>query len=66
MGLRWRRARPLIDGGMAVGIRDDQIRRRTLTIYGGPRRVTAPLGIGDRRTISLFLADRSGQVRWRG
>ncbi len=66
IGLRWQPARPVIDGGMAAAIRDQQTRRRTLTVYTDLRRVTAPLGIGDRSTIWLFLVDRSGLVRWRG
>jgi hypothetical protein len=35
-------------------------------VYTDLRRVTAPLGIGDRSTIWLFLVDRAGRVRWRG
>ena len=56
-GHRWR---------MAAAIRDQATRRRTLTVYTDLRRVTAPLGIGDRSTIWLFLVDRAGRVRWRG
>ena len=66
IGLQWQPARPVIDGGMAAAIRDQKTRRRTLTVYTDLRRVTAPLGIGDRSTIWLFLLDRAGQVRWRG
>jgi hypothetical protein len=66
IGLRWQPARPVIDGGMAAAIRDQQTRRRTLTVYTDLRRITDPLGIGDRGTIWLFLADRAGRVRWRG
>jgi len=66
IGLQWQPARLVIDGGMAAAIRDQQTRRRTLTVYTDVRRVTAPLGIGDRDTIWLFLVDRAGQVRWRG
>jgi hypothetical protein len=66
IGLQWQPARPLIDGGMAAAIRDQQTRRRTLTVYTDLRRVTAPLGISDRNTIWLFLVDRAGRVRWRG
>jgi hypothetical protein len=51
---------------MAAAIRDQQTRRRTLTVYTDLRRVTAPLGISDRNTIWLFLTDRTGRVRWRG
>ena len=66
IGLQWQPARPVIDGGMAAAIRDQKTRRRTLTVYTDLRRVTAPLGIGDRGTIWLFLVNRAGQVRWRG
>lgn len=66
IGLRWQPARPVIDGGMAAAIPDQQTRRRTLTVYTDLRRITEPLGIGDRGTIWLFLVDRVGQVRWRG
>ena len=66
IGLQWQPARPVIDGGMAAAIRDQQTRRRTLTVYTDLRRVTAPLGISDRNTIWLFLTDRAGRVRWRG
>ena len=66
IGLQWQPARPVIDGGMAAAIRDQQTRRRTLTVYTDLRRITDPLGIGDRGTIWLFLVDRAGRVRWRG
>ena len=66
IGLQWQPARPVIDGGMAAAIRDQKTRRRTLTVYTDMRRLTVPLGIGDRDTIWLFLVDRAGQVRWRG
>src|SRR5512146_1845412 len=33
IGLQWQPARPAIDGGMAAAIRDQQTRRRTLTLY---------------------------------
>jgi hypothetical protein len=66
IGLQWQPARPVIDGGMAAAIRDQTTRRRTLTVYTDLRRVTVPLGIGDRDTIWLFLVNRAGQVRWRG
>jgi hypothetical protein len=66
IGMQWQPARPVIDGGMAAAIRDQQTRRRTLTVYTDLRRLTAPLGIGDQTTIWLFLVDRAGQVRWRG
>jgi hypothetical protein len=66
IGVRWQPARPVIDGGMAAAIRDEQTRRRTLTVYTDIRRVTAALGITDRGTIWLFLTDRVGRVRWHG
>ena len=66
IGMQWQPARPVIDGGMAAAIRDQATRRRTLTVYTDLRRVTAPLGIGDRSTIWLFLVDRAGRVLWRG
>ena len=40
IGLQWQPARPVIDGGMAAAIRDQQTRRRTLTVYTDLRRVT--------------------------
>lgn len=66
IGLQWEPARPAIDGGMAAAIRDEAVRRRTLTLYTDVRRVTVPLGIDDRGTIWLFLVDRAGRVAWRG
>ncbi len=66
IGLPWQPARPVIDGGMAAAIHDQETRRRTLTVYTDIRRVTVPLHIPDRSTIWVFLVDRAGQVRWRG
>ena len=66
IGLVWQPARPVIDGGMAAAIADQQTRRRTLTIYTDIRRLTIPLGITSRDTIWLFLTDRAGRVRWHG
>jgi hypothetical protein len=66
IGMQWQLARPVIDGGMAAAVRDQETRRRTLTVYTDIRRVTVPLGISDRGTIWLFLVDRAGRVRWRG
>ena len=66
IGLQWQPARAAIDGGMAAAIRDEAVRRRTLTVYTDVRRVTAPLGIDDRSTIWLCLVDRAGRVAWRG
>jgi hypothetical protein len=66
IGLQWAPARRAIDGGMAAAIRDEAVRRRTLTVYTDIRRVTVPLGIDDRATIWLYLVDRAGRVAWRG
>ena len=66
LGLQWEPARQAIDGGMAAAIRDQAVRRRTLTVYTDLRRVTVPLGIDDRSTIWLCLVDRAGRVAWRG
>ena len=66
LGLQWEPAGPAIDGGMAAAIRDQAVRRRTLTVYTDLRRVTVPLGIDDRSTIWLCLVDRAGRVAWRG
>jgi len=59
-------ARPVIDGGVASAMDDQQTRRRTLTVYTDLRRLAAPLGITGRNTIWRFLTDRTGRVRWHG
>jgi hypothetical protein len=64
IGRIWAPVRNLIDGGMAAAIRDPVILQRTLTIYGDVNRVTRPLGIDDRSTITVLLVDRDSQVRW--
>ena len=66
IGRIWAPARNFIDGGMAAAIRDPVILRRTLTIYGDVNRVTRPLGIDDRSTITVLLVDASGHVLWQG
>lgn len=66
IGRIWAPVRRFIDGGMAAAIREPRILQRTFTIYGDLDRVTRPLGIEDRSTISVFCVDRSGQVLWRG
>lgn len=63
---RWSPGRPMIDGGMASAIGDPVVLRRTITVYTDTRRVTDGLGIERTDTISLFLVDGSGAVRWRG
>jgi hypothetical protein len=66
IGRIWAPVRNFIDGGMAASIREPVILQRTLTIYGDVSRLTRPLGIEDRSTISIFLVDDSGTVRWHG
>ena len=66
IGRIWAPVRRFIDGGMAAAIREPVILQRTFTIYGDLDRVTRPLGIEDRSTISVLCVDRSGQVLWRG
>ena len=66
IGRIWAPVRNVIDGGMAAAIREPVILRRTLTVYGDVRRVTGPLGIDDRSTVTLLVLDASGTVRWAG
>jgi len=66
IGRIWAPVRNFIDGGMAAAIREPIVLRRTLTVYGDVAKLTAPLGIKDRSTISLFLVDRAHTVRWSG
>ncbi|CAB4623533.1 unannotated protein [freshwater metagenome] len=66
IGRIWAPARRFIDGGMAAAIREPVILQRTLTIYGDVTRLTRPLGIDDRSTISVMLVDAVGAVRWQG
>ncbi|MFZ4519594.1 MAG: hypothetical protein ACOYOP_14485 [Microthrixaceae bacterium] len=66
IGRIWAPARNFIDGAMATSIRDPVILRRTLTVYGDVNRMTRPLGIQDTSTISTFLVERGGAVRWHG
>lgn len=64
IGVQWRPARPVIDGGMASAIRDEATRRRTLTVYTDTRRATDALAIRDTGTITVLLVDGSGTIRW--
>ncbi len=66
IGRIWAPVRNFIDGGMAASIRTPVILQRTLTIYGDVNRLTRPLGIDDRSTITLLLVDRTGSVTWQG
>lgn len=66
IGRRWVPARRFIDTGMAAAIRDPVVLQRTFTVYGDVARVTGPLGIADRSTITVCLVDPTGTVRWQG
>lgn len=66
IGRIWAPVRNFIDGGMASSIREPVILQRTLTVYGDVNRLARPLGIQDRSTISVFLVDQAGTVRWQG
>ena len=66
IGRIWAPVRNFIDGGMATSIREPVILQRTLTVYGDVNRLTRPLQIEDRSTISVFLVEQLGSVRWRG
>lgn len=66
IGRLWAPARPFIDGGMAAAIRDPVVLRRTFTVYGDVGRVTGPLGITDRSTITVLCVDGQGTVLWQG
>lgn len=56
--------RRMIDGGMATAIRTPKVLKRTMTVYGDIRRITVPLGIFDRSTITVLLVTREGEVLW--
>jgi hypothetical protein len=62
LGRRWAPIRPVIDGGMAAAVRDEQARRRTVTIYGNVETIAEALGISDRSTVSIFLVDHGGHI----
>ena len=64
IGRMWAPARRFIDGGMAAAIRVPAILQRTFTFYGDVSRLTTPLGITDRSTITIALVDDEGHVRW--
>ena len=66
IGRMWAPFRNFIDGGMAASIKVPHILQRTLTVYGDVNRLTTPLGIDDRSTIALFIADDTGKVLWSG
>ena len=56
--------RRMIDGGMAAAIRTPKVLKRTLTVYGDVRKLTGPLKIRDRSTITLLVVTRQGEVVW--
>ncbi|WP_340098041.1 hypothetical protein [Salinibaculum salinum] len=58
-------ARSFIDGGMRVGIPDDDTRERTVTVYTDKRVVRRALDIDDEGDIHALLVDRDGTVYWR-
>ena len=62
LGRRWAPVRPLIDGGMAAAVHDEEARRRTVTVYGNVESIAAALGIPDRSTVSIFLVERDGHI----
>jgi hypothetical protein len=65
IGRMWAPVRKFIDGGMAAAIRIPEILQRTLTIYGDIGRITTPLHITDRSTISVLVVDTGGKVHWK-
>lgn len=65
IGVQWRPARRMIDGGMASAIRDEPTRRRTVTVYTDTRRTTDALAIADTGTVTVLLVDAAGAIRWR-
>jgi hypothetical protein len=60
----WKLMRRMIDGGMAAAIRTPKVLKRTMTVYGDIRRLTVPLKIFDRSTISVLAVTREGEVLW--
>ena len=65
LATRWSPARRFIDGGMAQAVREQEARRRTLTVYTDVRRVTDALAIDNTDTVTVLLVDSDGRVRWR-
>lgn len=62
---RWLPLRPVIDGGMAGGIKDPVARNRTLTVYGDVGAIVRDLGVDSTDTIALFLVTPEGRIHWR-
>jgi hypothetical protein len=64
LGRRWIPARPVIDGGMRVGIGDPGACARTLTAYTDTGRVQRALGLRGGDEIAVVLAGRDGRIAW--
>jgi hypothetical protein len=50
---------------MVAGIRDLEVRARTLTAYTNLGELLVDLGLGSTQDIAIFLTDRAGRIRWR-
>ncbi len=55
----------MIDSGMRSGIRDEDMRARTITLYIDKIEFTQALDIPTEDTIYLFLVDCDGNILWR-
>ena len=55
----------MIDSGMRGGIRDREMRARTITLYIDKAEFDNALGIPTENTIYLFLVDCDGNILWR-
>jgi len=55
----------LIDSGMRGGIRDPEMRARTITLYIDKDEFDQALRIPTENTIYLFLVDCDGNILWR-
>ena len=55
----------IIDSGMRSGIRDQEMRARTITLYIDKSEFSKALDIPTEDTIYLFLVDCDGNMLWR-
>lgn len=55
----------IIDSGMRGGIRDKEMRARTITLYIDKSEFIKALDIPTEDTIYLFLVDCDGNILWR-
>jgi hypothetical protein len=55
----------MIDSGMRGGIRDSEMRARTITLYIDKAEFDEALAISTENTIYLFLVDCDGNILWR-